>query len=340
MRLSTASALVLLALGPAGCNRDYPNPFALSTTSRTPSASAAIIFTSGAWTTKAGQGKEIFAVDLDGSNVSKLTNCNTGDTPCDVSEVTPAPDRVRLYARRSEVAAFTAYSLDFMDLSRSVSATILPNTQVPSGLDWSPQDGVVVYSALGAGSTDDLWRVDPNGQNLGNLTQTATVRERRPRIDPTGSVAAYERIEGTGNGKSLIYIFQGSTSQIPVTTGGPGTDLLNGTPYIVGSDTDPDYSPDGGSLVFRRLTSTGDGKLGYWDIMKVKIDGTGLTRLVTGPAYRGAPDWDARGIVFTETDLAAGTTAIVLIQADGSGRRVILSQSSGLDLGPPRWLHP
>src|SRR5262249_20008941 len=159
--------------------------------------------------TKGGAGREVYAVDLDGSNVSRLTNCNTGETPCDTSEVAPAPDRVRLYARRAEGASFTAYALNFMDLSRSVSAQILPATQQPSGLDWSPQDGVVVYSAVGEGNTDDLFRVDPNGQNLGNLTASPTVRERRPRIDPTGSVAAYERIAGTGNGKAAIYIFQG-----------------------------------------------------------------------------------------------------------------------------------
>src|SRR5262249_17997071 len=160
---------------------------------------------------------------------------------------------------------------------------------------------------------------DPNGQNLGNLTQTPTVRERRPRIDPTGSVAAFERIAGTGNGKSLVYIYQGASSQFAVTTGGPGTDLLSGTSYIVGPDTDPDYQRDGGSLVFRRLTSTGDGTLGYWDILKVKTDGPGLTTIATGPAYRGAPDWDSRGIIFVETDVATGTTSIVLVQADGSG---------------------
>jgi len=338
MRLSSA-VVALLALGAAGCNRDYPNPFASGTSSRAPSASAAIIFTSGAWSARAGDGREVFAVNLDGSEVSRLTTCNQGDTPCDTSEVTPAPDRVRVYARRARGTPFTAYALDFLDLGRSVESQILPATQQPTGLDWSPLDGVVVFSATGEGGTDDLWRIDPNGQNGGNLTISASVRERRPRIDPSGSVAAYERIEGTGNGKARVYIFQGTTSQIAVTTGGDGTDLLAGTPYIVGSDTDPDYSPDGRSLVFRRLTATGNGGLGFWDILTVKTDGTGLAVVASGPAFRGAPDWDARGIIFTETDLAAGTSSLVFVQPDGTGRRVILTQGAGFNLGTPRWLH-
>ena len=155
------------------------------------------------------------------------------------------------------------------------------------------------------GGLDDLFRVDPNGQNNRNLTVTADVTERRPRIDPTGSVAVYERIEG--DGKGTIFVFNSTQSQFRVTSGGPGTAALPGTPYVVGADADPDYSPDGRSIVFRRLTATGNGGLGTWDVMTVRADGTGLAVVATGPAFRGAPDWGPLGIVFPEVDTAAGT---------------------------------
>ena len=67
-----------------------------------------------------------------------------------------------------------------------------------------------------------------------------------------------------------MWVFNSGSDQFPVTTGGPGSDTLAGTPYVVGSDTDPDYSPDGRMLVFRRLTATGNGGLGTWDITGAK----------------------------------------------------------------------
>jgi Tol biopolymer transport system component len=123
-----------------------------------------------------------------------------------------------------------------------------------------------------------------------------------------------------------------------VTTGGDSGAPLPGTPYVVGSDADPDYSADGRSVVFRRCTGTGNGGVGTWDIMTVRLDGTGLTTLVTGPAYRGAPDWGAKGIAFPETDVAAGATRLVVIQADGSGRQASVTLGSSFDISYPRWL--
>ena len=52
----------------------------------------------------------------------------------------------------------------------------------------------------------------------------------------------------------------------------------------------------------------------------------------------GAPDWGAKGIAFPETDVAAGATRLVIIQADGSGRQVPVTLGSSFDISYPRWL--
>jgi Tol biopolymer transport system component len=329
--------IVLLLLFIGACNRDYPNPFSQSTTSHPPPASAAIIFTSGQWSNTPA-GREVYSMNLDGSGVTQLTSCNGGDTPCDTAEVSAAPDRVRVYARRTLGGQPGLPSLVYLDLSRSVGTEVIPSSIATSSVDWSPLDGVVIYTGRGEGGTDDLFAMDPNGQNNRNVSQSASVRERAARIDPTGSVAVYERIDGLTTGKSRIFIFQNSATQVAVTSGGPGTDLLIGTDYIVGSDTDPDYSPDGRSLVFRRLTGTGNAGLGTWDLCTVTISGTNLTVIATGNLYRGAPDWGPNGIVFTETDVAAGVSRIVVMQPDGTGRQVVFTQESNLSLGTARWL--
>ena len=81
------------------------------------------------------------------------------------------------------------------------------------------------------------------------------------------------------------------------------------------------------------------GGLGLWDIVRVAIDGTGLTVLTAGTAaYRGAPDWSGQGIVFQEVDPVAGRPSLVIVNEDGANRRVPLTAASTVELDYPRWL--
>ena len=164
------------------------------------------------------------------------------------------------------------------------------------------------------------------------------MRERRPRIDPAGQVAVFERIDTTVSpAKGEIWIFRNSRDQVRVTTGGEGSAPLAGTPYVVGSDADPDYSPDGTSLVFRRLRSAGAaGGLGEWDVLAVRTDGTNLRTIASGPAYRGAPDWGPEGIAFDEID--ATDSRLIVVNADGADRRTLVTLARGFDISNPRWL--
>ena len=111
-----------------------------------------------------------------------------------------------------------------------------------------------------------------------------------------------------------------------------GRDPRCGTLYFVGADADPDFSPDARSVVFRRLTATGNGGLGTWDVLTTSTDGSGLSVVASGPAFRGAPDWGPQGIVFAEVDVAAGTSQLVVIQPDGSGRRAIVSLPADVEI--------
>jgi len=335
------SALVAAALF-GGCNTTYDNPFANSSPTLAPRPDAVLLYTSNGYSARGGSPREIFAAGDAGAGVTRLTFCNNDTRRCDAVEAAPAPDRSRVAIRRVEtdtdrdgrLTPNDGEALLIVDLSRGVEGGLLQSTAKVSGIDWSPTGDVLVYSASGEGGIEDLYRADPNGQNTRNLTSTPTARERRPRIDPTGSAAVFERIEPNGKGQTWLYSSTGA--QVRVTSGGEGTQALAGTPYVVGSDADPDYSPDGRSVVFRRLTATGNGGLGSWDIMTVRLDGSALTALVTGPAFRGAPDWGAKGIVFPEID--ATSARLVLVQGDGSGRQVPVTLGASFDISHPRWL--
>jgi len=336
-------AVLTLALLSAACAQDYENPFTRFSLSRPPSADAVLIYVSGAWASAPGQPRELFAVDAGGSKAERLTSCTQEATSCDILQASASPDSARITAVRTSPGGEPgASALYFMDLSRSVESVIVPSSQATAqpparspvqGVDWSSVDDFLVYSAAATGDLEDLYYALPNGSEDRNLTDTEAVRERSPRIDPFGRTAIYERIDDTGKGR----IFELPPVRA-VTAGGPGTEALPGTPYVVGSDADPDYSPDGRTIVFRRLTGTGNGGLGTWDVMTVLIDGSQPTVIVTGGLYRGPPDWGPSGIVFVETDAGAGDSRLVVLQPDGSGRQVLLTQAAGFNLGSPRWL--
>ena len=148
----------------------------------------------------------------------------------------------------------------------------------------------------------------------------------------------FERIDSTGKGQ--IWIYPSNLPQTRVTTGGPGSDPLPRTPYVVGSDADPDYSPDGASVVFRRLTGLGSGGLGAWDILTVRTNGTALSVAASGPIYRGEPDWGPGGILFSEIEPASGASRLVVVQPDGSGRRTLVTLGASFEISFPRWLRP
>lgn len=337
--------LVVLAAALGGCGGGEPdNPFADIIQTFAPSSAASIVFTSNGYGQTPGAPRELFAIETSGAGLTRLTFCNAGARQCDTTDASSAPDRQRMALLRvledsngnGRLGPEDGQALLISDLSRAVEGPLFPQSQRVGGVDWSRDGSVLVYSAVGEGGIDDLFRADPNGENNRNLTSSAAVHERRPRIDPTGSVAVYERIEADGKGR--IFIFQSTATQIPVTSGGPGTDVLPNSLYVVGADADPSYSPDGRSIVFRRLTGTGNGGIGSWDIMTVRTDGTEVAVVASGPAYRGAPDWGAEGIIYNEVDPIAATSDLVLIQPDGTGRRALLSIPAVLEITNPRWL--
>jgi Tol biopolymer transport system component len=325
----------LLAIVLPGCNPEYPNPFPVGGAAMPPPAGAALVFTSGAWSSTPGAGRELYAIGADGSNPTRLTFCNSSTEACDTETASLDPEGKKVAMTRAK-ASVNGISLVYGDLTRGVEADIAPATAIVNGIDWSFSGTVLAYGGRGEGGLEDLFRADTNGANSANLTSTPTVRERKPRIDFGTTIVTYERIES--GGKSEVFVFVTGTQQARVSPAGPGGALLPGTPYLVGSDADPCFSPDTTSLAFRRLTAVDASGLGTWDVVTARNDGTGSTTLAGGPLYRGAPDWGPAGIVYPEVDVAAGTASLVLIQPDGSGRKVLYTQGSRFALSSPRWL--
>jgi Tol biopolymer transport system component len=327
--------VVFLTLSIAACGSNRNNPFGASQ-SRPPSADSVLVFVSGSWAADPGQPRELMATNADGSKLEQLTSCAQAAQPCDMLQVALSPDPGRIAAVRSTPSATPGASvLYFMDLTRSVEKLLFPTKRV-SSVDWSADGSFLIYSSPGQGLSDveDLDYTAPDGTGDQALTQTPDVRERSPRIDPGLRTAVYEQIDATGVGR--IFLFGQPPTAL---TSGPATGpALPNTLYVVGADANPVFAPDATRVAFRRLTGIGNGGLGTWDLLTMASDGTDLQTIVTGAVFLGAPDWGQSGIVFVETDAAQGKSRLVVVQPDGSGRRVVREENAAFLMGAPRWV--
>jgi len=328
---------VLVALLVPACSDDEGNPFDQFSFSQPPSEDAVLFYVSGAWSGETGAPRELYALGA-GGEPERLTSCTQRADPCDFLMVTPSSDPSRVVAVRGAIGGDSeASALYFLDLDRSVETIIALARRVQSA-DWAFNDAFVIYSN---GDEEDLFTVLPNGNDEELLTQTPGFRERSPRIAPNVSGVIYEGLTETP-GKSGIYYYVDQATQIQATEGGPGSDLLPGTPYVVGSDASPVFSPTGEFFAFRRLTGTGAGGLGTWDILVLPSNEPTVEPAVVaggGDVYRGPPDWGRDGrLAFVETDMATEESRLVVIAPDGSGREVLHSENAGYRMDSPRWL--
>ncbi len=338
-----APLLGLTLLAGVSCNSDSPNPFVPPARATAIPTDATLLFTSDAYTSTLGAGREVFAVRSDGSNVQRLTYCNDTTTRCDTSEAVASPDRKLLLMRRAlsdtnrdgRVYDPDDAALVEIDLQRGLEATIVPAASKVTGVDWSFLSDLVLFSGIGDAQTQDIFAIDSNGKNLQTLLPLPATDERSPRLDRNDSSAVFER--GDSEGSAQIWILGGNPRQ--VTLGPPlGSERLVGTGYRVGADASPDFSPDAGAIVFRRLTSTNLPPYGTWDIVRVNSDGSGERVLATGGRYRGAPDWGTEGIAFSEFDGRAWR--LVVLSPEGTTLRTPVTLAGGQTLSSVRWLPP
>lgn len=332
-------ATVLVVLLAPACSNDEGNPFDQFSFSRAPSEDAILFYVSGAWTEETGAPRELFALTAAGET-ERLTTCTQRSEPCDFQEVAPSSDPARVVAVRGAVGGDPlASALYFIDLGRSVETIIALARRVQSA-DWAFNDNFVIYSN---GDLEDLSTVQANGDEDQTLTDTPFFRERYPRLAPDLAGAVYEGLTETPGKSGVYYYLGGENSAVQVTPGGPGSEVLPGTPYVVGSDSSPVFSVSGQFLAFRRLTGTGNGGLGTWDILVLPSNGfEGVEPLVVaggGDVFRGPPDWARDGrLVFVETDMATEESRIVVTGPDGSDPQVLHSENAGYRMASPRWL--
>ena len=156
---------------------------------------------------------------------------------------------------------------------------------------WSPDGRRIAYRSEADGQPPDIWVMNADGSS-----QTRIARGLSPAWSPDGAKIAYADAQG-----SLSVMNPDGSGQRQV----PGTE----------QGEYPTWSPDGSQLAF---STTQGGK----EIYRVRLDGSGLTRLTDAPGEDWHADWspDGQQIAFS-SQRGSEQGDVYVMNADGSQQR-------------------
>lgn len=181
----------------------------------------------------------------------------------------------------------------------------------PDGTDRRP---AIVDSITSVSSDGHALLFDAMRDGVGGIFATDSARRSARRL--TGRLYA-EQGTFSPDGRLLVYEERTSTDPHAVHKSNVViADASGHRPRIVATGTDPSWSPDGRSILFKSWDST-TGEL--W-ISTIRWDGTGMRRLRTGVHPHWSPD--GRRIAFM-ADGPQGRTDIWVVDQSGSGQRCL-----------------
>jgi WD40 repeat protein len=152
----------------------------------------------------------------------------------------------------------------------------------------------------------DIYVIDPDGDNLVNLTNTPAANEIKPRISPDGKKISFIRQQsGLSPQPFIMSIYGGEPEAVTIL---PGSD--------VGIC---DWSPDMEKLV---TTSDVDGD---HDVFIYNLISRELKQLTFNASSDWAPNWSPTGQWIAYQSNETGPFKIYLIHPDGSGKKQLIA---------------
>jgi Tol biopolymer transport system component len=181
--------------------------------------------------------------------------------------------------------------------------------------EWSPDGQRIAFDTRLEFDEAQIYVMNAEGSNITQLTSGPGVQRAAGWSPDAGSLAI---AADWGHPRALqgIWIIPSSD---PDGVTQEDARRLTVLPAGFGSDSEPQFSPDGSSLVFTRFKN-----LSRSAILRINLDGTGLERLTPWRLNASDPDWSSDGqrIVFDSGDSGAPGSKgnIYVMRADGSGR--------------------
>ena len=164
-----------------------------------------------------------------------------------------------------------------------------------SGSDTWSDNGRIIYISCDSGCDPYTSRDDGTGEEPIEITGF----EDTPTISDNGKRVAFRQGGDIWVAKS------------------DGTDIDNITETAGATETEPDISPDGKSIVYTSFAGAAG------DIVRSKIDGSGVKPILEGTGDDGAPEWspDGKLIAFEHGETSVSTVDVYVMNKDGSHRK-------------------
>lgn len=261
---------------------------------------------------------DIYLMDPDGSNVTRLTTSNGYDgipswspdglsivfeswrdgnpeiyimendgnnqtnlTSNSATDKAPAisPDGTKIAFDSNRTGYFEIYTMNL----DGTGLTQLTNNGSNFEPAWSPDGSQIVYESSG-----EIYIMNADGSNPSPLTNSSG-RDSWPAWSPDGTKIVFV---SNRNGNAEIYVMDSD--------GTDQTNLSNNS----SNDYWPSWSPDGQQIIFETHRD------GDYEIYIMNSDGTSLTRLTTNSAYDEAPVWFDPAYMVTPTSTTTSTPTV------------------------------
>ena len=259
---------------------------------------------------------DIFLMDLDGSNQTRLTTSGAYD---DQPKWSPDSSKIAFMSGRDGNLEIYTMNPD------GASQTRITNNLLADGFPaWSPNGTKIAFvrGNLQNPSTFEIVVMDANGSNQVQLTNDSAI-DGVPSWSPDGS-----KIVFMSGGSS---VFDPNSFEIySIKADGTSRTRLTNNNIV---DGQPSYSPDGSKILFASGDAMSPGGI---EIYVMNADGSNRAQLTSNSVTDGFPAWsfDGANIVFASGSVNDETTVeLFVMNADGT-HPAKLTTNSDLDWFP------
>ena len=247
----------------------------------------------------------IYTLDL---NTQETTLLYSADMEISKFDLNPAGDTIAF----SQVVGDTS-EIFTLDLEHGPAKRLTENDYLDTYPAWSPDGAQIAYLSFSE-ETLDIHIMASDGGQPAKLYDSGF---HDADIDWTGDRIAFTR-------EHQIWIMRPDGTQAVRVTDPPHAGEW-GNANLPFGDYDPRISPDGTTIVFERMVDVGSPH-GNYDLFKIDIDGSNLTRLTNNGYSQGLASWSPSGsqIAYLVSAIdGIGQYDLYLIDADGANNRNI-----------------